>query len=78
MYDWFDLDYKRDDGIIWSVVDREAAKCYKDWKSDLNNHFKSVGGAQKAATTRDNPPETLGNKEQWGRVATYSCLTLFR
>ena len=57
------MDYKRDEGILWSVVDREAAKCYKDRKSDLYDHFKSVGGAQNEAAARNNPPDTLRNME---------------
>ena len=59
------MDYKRNDGILQFVVDREAVKCYKDWKSDLHDHFKSVGGAQNAAVAINNPPKTLKNREHW-------------
>ena len=54
------MDYKRNDQF---VVDREAVKCYKDWKSDLHDHFKYVGGAQNEAVARNNSHETLRNTE---------------
>ena len=45
------------------MVDWEAAKCYKDWESDLHDHFKAVGGVKNQEAARLNPPETLRNKE---------------
>lgn len=33
--DWFNLNMNYNDCIIWDIIDREVAKCYKDWKSDL-------------------------------------------
>ena len=51
------MDYNRDKRILMSIVDREAAKCYKDWKSDLHDHFKSVEKAQDViVAARNNPP----------------------
>ena len=60
------MDYGRDDGILRSMADRETDKCYEDWKSDLHNHFKTIGKAQNEAIARGNRPETLRNKEHWG------------
>ena len=64
------MDYKSDDGILRSMVDKKVAKCYKDWKSDLYDHFKSAGGAQNEAGARNNPSppsDTLKNTEYWGK-----------
>ena len=47
------MDYKCDEGVLQSVVDREATKHYKDWKSDLHDHFKSVRGAHNEAAARN-------------------------
>ncbi|EXB58275.1 hypothetical protein L484_015608 [Morus notabilis] len=41
--DWFNMDYNYKNGILRSVVNREAAKCYKDWKSSLHRHYKRYG-----------------------------------
>ena len=61
------MDYRCDDVILRSVVYREATKCYKDWKSDLHDHFKSIGGAKNEAVARNNRSETLSNTKHWGK-----------
>ncbi|EXC30722.1 hypothetical protein L484_027897 [Morus notabilis] len=46
-------------GILRSVVDREAAKCYKDWKSFLHRHYKCYG--------RESLPSNMRNQVHWDR-----------
>ena len=61
------------------MVDREAAKSYKDWKNDLHDHFKVVGGAANQKATRLNPPPRTARIKIFGvLIATGSCLTSFR
>ncbi|GMN63610.1 hypothetical protein TIFTF001_032692 [Ficus carica] len=43
--DWFKFDLDANGGLIWSIIYRDSAKCYKDWKNDLYNYFKDIGGA---------------------------------
>ena len=57
--DWFNMDYKYKNGILRSVVDREAAKCYKDWKSSLHRYYKRYGRETLLANMR--------NKAHWDR-----------
>jgi len=57
--DWFNVDYNYKNGILRSVVDREAAKCYKDWKSSLHRYYKRYG--------RETLPANMRNKAHWDR-----------
>lgn len=60
--DWFNLNLNYNDGIIWDIIDRQVAKYYKDWKSDLYGHFKRPGGKNKEGVAKANPPDCLRNK----------------
>ena len=67
LQDWFNLDYNHDDDIICSIVDREAAKCYNHWKSDLHDHFRALGGVANEKVARFNPlslPPTPGDPQE--------------
>ncbi|GMN70116.1 hypothetical protein TIFTF001_039164 [Ficus carica] len=44
-YYWFNFDLDANGGLIRSIIDRDCTKCYKDWKNDLHNYFKDLGGA---------------------------------
>ena len=66
MWEWFKIDLNNDNGIIRQVIDRDAKKCYKDWKSDLHNYFKKWGGKENEVFIRQNPPKSVKNKEYWG------------
>jgi len=57
--DWFNVDYNYKNGILRSVVDREASKCYKDWKSSLHRYYKRYG--------RETLPANMRNKAHWDR-----------
>ena len=59
------------------MVNREATKYYKDWKSDLHDHFKSVGGEQNEQVARNNPPE-LRIIEHWGKCCDRFMSDAFR
>ncbi|EXC17474.1 hypothetical protein L484_001316 [Morus notabilis] len=59
MLDWFNMDYNYKNGILRSVINREAAKCYKDWKSSLHRHFKRYG--------RESLPSNMRNQLHWDR-----------
>ena len=48
------------------MVDREAAKCYKDWKSDLHDYFKDLGGVQNESAVRAHPSKNLRIPNQCG------------
>ena len=57
--DWFNMDYNYKNDILRSVVDREAAKCYKDWKSSLHRYCKRYG--------RESLPSNMRNQAHWDR-----------
>ena len=66
LQEWFNLNYDCDNGIIRSVVDREAAKCYKDWKRDLYDYFKDHGGSENESAVRAHLPKNFRNPDHWG------------
>ncbi|EXC30704.1 hypothetical protein L484_027879 [Morus notabilis] len=55
----FNVDYNYKNGILRSIVDREAAKCYKDWKRSLHGHYKRYG--------RESLPSNMRNQLHWDR-----------
>ncbi|EXC17376.1 hypothetical protein L484_027568 [Morus notabilis] len=57
--DWFNMDYNYKNDILRSVIDREAAKCYKDWKSSLHRHYKRYG--------RESLLSNMRNQVHWDR-----------
>ncbi|EXB77870.1 hypothetical protein L484_009166 [Morus notabilis] len=56
---WFNVDYNYKNGILRPVVDKEAVKCYKDWKSSLDRHYKCCG--------RESLPSNMRNQLHWDR-----------
>ncbi|KAL3640580.1 hypothetical protein CASFOL_015548 [Castilleja foliolosa] len=65
--DWFDIDFLHDNGIYRDMVERDAKRCYRKWKSDLHNHFKENGGLADPARVRASVPKTVRRPVHWRR-----------
>ncbi|GMN33898.1 hypothetical protein TIFTF001_004400 [Ficus carica] len=53
--DWFNFDLDANVRLIRSIINHDYAKYYKDWKNDLHNYFKDLGGADNEEYVRDPP-----------------------
>ncbi|GMN69640.1 hypothetical protein TIFTF001_038685 [Ficus carica] len=62
--DWFNFDLDANGGLIRSIIDRDSAKCHKDWKNDLHNYFKELGGDDNEEYVRAQPPSPRGPQKQ--------------
>ena len=72
------MDYERDEGVLRSMVNKEANKCYKNWMSDLHDHLSLLGGgAQNQQAAKNNPLLNLGIQSIRGSVATDLRLVFF-
>ncbi|GFQ01752.1 hypothetical protein PHJA_002319100 [Phtheirospermum japonicum] len=70
--EWFDIDYTYENGVYRDRVERDAKRCYKEWKSNLHDHFKYNGARedpdrQKSATNSSNRAKKLSKSKQ-GRI----------
>ena len=60
----FLIDLDTNNGRMRNVIYRDAAKCYRDWKSDLHDYFKSRGGVDNP-NIRLLPPPNLRDRAHW-------------
>ncbi|KAL3642688.1 hypothetical protein CASFOL_013503 [Castilleja foliolosa] len=67
LLEWFDIDYTYENGVYRDMVERDAKRCYKEWKSDLHDHFKDNGGLEDPDRVRANVPVTVQYPEHWLR-----------
>lgn len=42
LQDWFNNGLDTKDGLIRTIIDHEASKCYTDWKSNLHDYLKNT------------------------------------
>ncbi|KAL6493627.1 hypothetical protein OROGR_032406 [Orobanche gracilis] len=67
LLDWFNIDYAYENGVYRDMVERDAKKCYSEWKSDLHAHFKQNGGLEDLDRARASVPENIRDPEHWAR-----------
>ncbi|CAA0839344.1 Unknown protein [Striga hermonthica] len=65
LLDWFDIDYHYQQGVYSDMVQRDAMKCYRDWKSDLHDHFKKVGGVADPGAAKQKVPKNIRDRLHW-------------
>ncbi|KAK6158587.1 hypothetical protein DH2020_005901 [Rehmannia glutinosa] len=64
--DWFEIDYTYKNGVLYHMVERDAATRYRNWKANLNLHFKNKGGLHNLDRAKAQPPKYLRNKsDHW-------------
>ncbi|GFP99395.1 hypothetical protein PHJA_002083600 [Phtheirospermum japonicum] len=67
LLDWFDIDFTHDNGVYRDMMERDAKRCYKKWKSDLHDHFKQNGGLADPDRVRASVPKTVRHPGHWRR-----------
>lgn len=59
------MDYSYRGGLIRRIVQRDARKCYNEWKTSLYEHFQRVGDITNLDAAKQKPPASLRNSSHW-------------